>query len=178
MKGDYALATFAGGCFWCLKDAFEELNGVQSVTAGFTGGTMENPTYEDVRSGETGHCEAVQIIYQSPAVSYKILLQTYWRRIDPTDEGGQFSDRGSAYRTAIFYHTEEQKLLALESKNALQNSALFSSKIVTEVLPLSIFYVADDYQQTFAKKNNFFYCQYRKESGRDDFIKKIWDSDA
>ena len=176
MQENYAVATFAGGCFWCLKDAFDELDGVQSVIAGFTGGTMENPTYEEVRSGETGHCEAIQIAYLPTEVTYKELLQIYWRRIDPTDAGGQFSDRGDTYRTVIFYHTEEQRLLAFESKNALQNSSLFLSEIVTQILPTEIFYHADDYHQNFSRQNTFFYCQYRKESGRDEFIKNIWNS--
>ena len=176
MEEGSALATFAGGCFWCLKARFEELPGVRAVTAGFTGGTSENPTYESVRVGGTGHCEAIRILYQPAVVSYETLLKIYWRGIDPTDAEGQFTDRGDSYRTVIYYHTEVQKTLAVESKQALQESGLFAADIVTEILPAAPLYPADDYHQDFYKNNRFFYCQYRQTSGRDDFIKKMWRS--
>ena len=174
MEENCALATFAGGCFWCLKAAFEDLPGVRNVTAGFTGGILDNPTYEEVHAGGTGHCEGVQIVYQPEVVPYETLLKIYWRRIDPTDAEGQFTDRGDNYRTVIFYHTEEQQARAVESKKALQGSGLFAAEIVTEILPAGPFYAADDYHQDFSKNNRAFYCQYRQASGRDDFIEKMW----
>ena len=168
-------ATFAGGCFWCMADAFERLPGVESVTAGFTRGTEENPSYVDVvMVGNTGHIEAIQVTYQPALCSYEKLLTLYWRQIDPTDDEGQFADRGFIYSTAIFYHNEEQRLLAEQSKELLQKSGVFANPIVTEILPAMPFYPAEEFHQEYHKKNPDFYCQYRIESGRDDFIEKIW----
>lgn len=167
------LATFAGGCFWCMCAAFEGLPGV-TVTSGFAGGTEENPTYEEVASGLTAHVEAVQITYDPELCSYKELLNIFWRQIDPTDDEGQFADRGYHYRTAIFYHNEEQKQLAELSKKNLEESGIFSKPIVTEILPATAFYPAEDYHQSYHTKNPEFYCTYRKESGRQDFLEKMW----
>jgi len=168
------LATFCGGCFWCMVPPFEDLPGVESIKSGFTGGTEKDPTYEEVCMGLTSHREAIQITYDPELCSYKDLLSVYWRQIDPTDDGGQFADRGYTYLTAIFYHNEEQRQLAEQSKKALEESGIFSKPIVTEILPASDFYPAEDYHQDYHKKNYGFYCQYRKESGRDDFLQKIW----
>lgn len=170
------LATFAGGCFWCIAASFEDLPGVESVKAGFTGGTEENPTYEEVASALTFHVEATQISFQPEICSYKELLKIFWRQIDPTDEEGQFADRGYHYHTAIFYHNEEQKRLAEESKKALQESGLFSKPIVTEILPASNFYPAEEKHQSYHTKNPEFYCQYKRDSGRQAFLEKMWGS--
>ncbi len=169
------LATFAGGCFWCMADAFENLPGVESVTAGFTRGKEENPSYMDVvMVGGTGHIEAIQVAYHPESCTYQQLLSVFWRQIDPTDSEGQFADRGEIYSTAIFCHSEEQKMLAEQSKMALQESGIFSEPIVTEILPAMPFYPAEEFHQGYHRKNAEFYCQYRIDSGRDDFIEQIW----
>ncbi len=168
------LATFAGGCFWCMYAAFEDIPGVKSVKSGFTGGAEENPSYEEVESGLTFHLEAIQIEYDPEICSYKELLNVYWRQIDPTDDEGQFADRGYHYRTTIYYHNEEQRQLAELSKQNLQESGIFAKPIVTEIVPASAFYPAEDYHQSYHNKNPEFYCQYRKESGRQDFLEKMW----
>lgn len=167
------LATFAGGCFWCMFAAFEGIPGV-SVKSGFTGGTEENPTYEEVECGLTAHVEAIQISYDPELCSYKELLNVFWRQIDTTDDEGQFADRGYHYRTAIYYHDEEQKQLAELSKKNLEESKIFSKSIVTQILPATAFYPAEEYHQSYHTKNPEFYCSYRKESGRQDFLEKIW----
>ncbi len=169
-----AKATFAGGCFWCMEAPFEAMDGVRSVTSGYTGGHTENPTYQDVSSGQSGHLEAIQIEYDPAAVSYEDLLNVFWRQIDPTDGGGSFADRGPQYRSAIFFHNEKQQKLALASRQALAESGLFDRPVVTEVLPLAEFYPAEDYYQDYHKKNPVRYKFYRAGSGRDRFIKKIW----
>lgn len=168
------LATFAGGCFWCMVTPFEELPGIVSVVSGYTGGHTENPTYEEVCSHATGHAEAVQIAFDPDVFPYRKLLDIFWRQIDPTDPGGQFHDRGSSYRTAIFYHTEEQRKEAEASKRELAESGLFDKPIVTEIVPAGPFYPAEDYHQDYHKKNPFRYKMYRKGSGRDAFIDKHW----
>lgn len=170
----YKLATFAGGCFWCMVPPFDSMDGVITITSGYTGGFVENPTYEQVCTKSTGHFEAIQIEYDPNKVTYKQLLGIYWRQIDPTDAGGQFNDRGSSYKTAIFYHDEEQKKLALESKEILQNSGLFNKKIQTAILPSSKFYPAEDYHQDYYKKNplNYQACHYA--SGREEYLKQHW----
>lgn len=168
------VATFAGGCFWCMIAPFAELPGVEKVVSGYTGGHKENPTYEEVASKTTGHHEAVQITFDPDKTSYEELLDTFWRQIDPTDPGGQFADRGEPYRTAIFYHSEEQKQKAESSKRALAASGRFDKPIVTKILPAQTFYPAEEYHQDFYKKNPFHYEHYRRGSGRDDFIKKHW----
>lgn len=167
-------ATFAGGCFWCMKQPFERQKGVIDVIAGYTGGKTENPTYKQVSTGKTGHFEAVQILYDPSKISYKELLNTFWQQIDPTDSGGQFTDRGTQYKTAIFYHNKEQKQLAEQSIIDLETSKIFNKPIVTEILEASPFYKAEDYHQNYYKTCPIEYNSYKKGSGREDFIKEIW----
>ncbi|CEN80471.1 peptide-methionine (R)-S-oxide reductase MsrB [Paraclostridium sordellii] len=169
------LATFAGGCFWCMFKPFSNYDGVEKIIAGYTGGIFENPTYEEVCSEITGHLEAIQIVYDDTLVRYEDLLDIFWKQIDPTDEGGQFNDRGNRYKTAIFYHDENQKKLAMESKEALQKSNLFEDPIMTEILPAEKFYIAEEYHQDYYKKEPIHYELYFRGSGRYDFIKNNWD---
>jgi peptide methionine sulfoxide reductase msrA/msrB len=170
-------ATFAGGCFWCMEPPFEKLSGVVSVTSGYTGGTKENPTYEEVSTGTTGHREAVQVLYDPAKVSYVELLNAFWKAIDPTDDGGQFVDRGSQYRTGIFYHNEEQKRLAEESKHQIEASKRFPKPIVTEIRPFERFYAAEEYHQDFYKKSPMRYNTYKMFSGREEFLSSHWKND-
>ena len=167
-------ATFAGGCFWCMEPPFEKLAGVVEVISGYTGGHKANPTYEEVSAGKTGHVEAIQITYDPSKVSYSRLLDVFWRQIDPTDGGGQFVDRGQQYRSAIFYHNEEQKRLSEKSKVEMQKSGRFSKTIVTEIIRASVFYKAEEYHQDYYKKNPIRYKFYRFNSGRDQFLNKVW----
>jgi peptide methionine sulfoxide reductase msrA/msrB len=167
-------ATFAGGCFWCSESDFVKLHGVVEVISGYTGGSKANPTYQEVSSGNTGHYEAVQVLYDPEKVTYRELLDAYWRHVDPTDDGGQFVDRGPQYRTAIFYHNEEQKRQAEASKTEMARSGRFSRAVVTPILPLTTFYKAEDYHQDYFKKSPLRYKAYRNASGRDQFIEKIW----
>ena len=167
-------ATFAGGCFWCVESDFEKVDGVAEVISGYTGGQKENPTYEEVSAGGTGHVEAVQVLYDPKKVSYKELLDVFWRHVDPTDPGGQFVDRGQQYRTAIFYQDEEEKRLAEESKRNLESSGRFDKPIVTEILKLNGFYKAEAYHQDYYKTHALRYKYYRWNSGRDQFLKKAW----
>jgi peptide methionine sulfoxide reductase msrA/msrB len=167
-------ATFAGGCFWCMEAPFEQLNGVKEVISGYTGGHKERPTYEEVSSGKTGHLEAVQVTYDSSKITYKELLDVFWRQIDPTDPSGQFADKGSQYKTAIFYHNEEQKRLAEKSKKELEKSVRFDKPVVTEILKASTFYKAEDYHQNYYKTCPVKYDAYKKGSGRATFIKDKW----
>ena len=167
-------ATFAGGCFWCMEPPFEKLDGVKEVLSGYTGGQEINPTYKQVASGQTTHYESVQIKYDPNKVSYEKLLDVFWMQIDPTDAGGQFVDRGSQYKTAIFYHNANQKKLAELSKEKLDKSGRYKKAIVTEIIPSSKFYVAEEYHQDYYKKNRLNYKSYRYFSGRDKFLKKIW----
>lgn len=169
------LATFAGGCFWCMVQPFDELPGIISVTSGYTGGHKENPTYEEVCRETTGHYEAVQIAFNPDIFPYERLLELFWQQIDPTDAGGQFYDRGDSYRTAIFFHNEKQQQLAEESKKKLEESGRFKKPIVTEILPAKPFYEAEDYHQQYYQKSPVRYNQYRKGSGRDAYIKDHWD---
>jgi peptide methionine sulfoxide reductase msrA/msrB len=173
-ESEYEKATFAGGCFWCMEPPFENLEGVIDVVPGYTGGTKENPTYEDVSSGTTGHVEAVQITYDPQRISYKQLLEVFWTQIDPTDESGQFVDRGSQYKTAIFYHNDEQKKLAEESKAELAKSGRYNRPIVTEIRVYDKFYEAEDYHQDFYKKSPVRYKSYKFFSGREQFLEQIW----
>ncbi|SFM37288.1 peptide-methionine (S)-S-oxide reductase [Gracilibacillus orientalis] len=168
-------ATFAGGCFWCMVKPFDQWDGVESVISGYTGGHEVNPTYETVKAGTTGHYEAVQITYEPEKISYQQILDLYWPQIDPTDDGGQFHDRGPQYRTAIFYHNNEQKELAIGSFKELENSNRFQKDIVTKISPVSTFYPAEEYHQDFYKKNNEDYIEDREKSGRDEFIEKHWE---
>lgn len=169
-----ARATFAGGCFWCMEPPFEKLDGVVSVTSGYAGGPQRNPSYKQVSAGQTGHAEVVQVVYDPRRVKYTQLLDVFWRQIDPTDAGGQFVDRGSQYRPAIFYHNAEQKRLALDSRKKLAASGRFKKKIATEIVALKKFYPAEDYHQDFYKKSPAHYKRYRHGSGRDQFIQKYW----
>lgn len=171
------LAVFAGGCFWCMVTPFEEMPGVIRVTSGYIGGHTDNPTYEQVCSETTGHAEAVQIAYDPELMPYEKLLDIFWRSVDPTDEGGQFYDRGSSYRTGIFYYTEEQRQQAEASKAQLAASGRFSKPVVTEIVPATTFYPAEEYHQDYHKKNPFRYKMYRKGSGRDAFLKSHWNND-
>jgi peptide methionine sulfoxide reductase msrA/msrB len=168
------LATFAGGCFWCMVSPFEEMPGIIKVVSGYTGGHKANPTYQEVCSETTGHYEAIQITFDPHVFPYDKLLELYWNQVDPTDAGGQFHDRGSSYRTAIFYHNEAQKQKAEDSKKALGESGRFTKPIVTDILPASVFYSAEDYHQDYHKKNPSHYKRYRKGSGRDSFIEEYW----
>ncbi|MFZ3588481.1 peptide-methionine (S)-S-oxide reductase MsrA [Bacillus sp. DJP31] len=168
------LATFAGGCFWCMVKPFDELPGIVGIVSGYTGGTTENPTYEEVKTGVTGHYEAVQITYDPELFPYSKLVELYWPQIDPTDDGGQFIDRGSQYRTAIFYHSQEQQVEAENSRREVEASGRFKKPIVTEILPASIFYLAEEYHQGFYKKNPDEYKAERVTSGRDTFIEVNW----
>ncbi|MGG0586171.1 MULTISPECIES: peptide-methionine (S)-S-oxide reductase MsrA [Priestia] len=174
MTEQYEVATFAGGCFWCMVKPFDEQPGIIKVVSGYTGGHKENPTYKEVCSETTGHYEAVQITFDPEVFPYEKLLELYWPQIDPTDAGGQFADRGDSYRTAIFYHNEHQKTLAEESKQQLETSGRFSEPIATQILPAKPFYEAEEYHQGYYKKNKFRYAMYRRGSGRDRFIKENW----
>ena len=173
-----ALATFAGGCFWCMEPPFEKLPGVSAVVSGYAGGTEANPTYEQVSAGETGHVEAVQLTYDPAQVTYEQLLDVFWRQIDPTDDGGQFVDRGAQYRSAIFAHDQDQRVAAEASKAALASSGRFDTPLVTRIVAYTTFYPAEDYHQDYYKKSSLRYRYYRYRSGRDQFLDKVWGTDA
>ncbi|MBI4373603.1 MAG: peptide-methionine (S)-S-oxide reductase MsrA [Deltaproteobacteria bacterium] len=173
---EVAKATFAGGCFWCVEHAFRELRGVQEVVSGYSGGKNKNPTYEEVSSGRTGHFEAIQVGFDPKVVSYAELIEFFWRQIDPTDGGGQFVDRGSQYRTAIFYHDPGQKLIAERSKSDLDSSGKLQRPVVTEILPSTDFYPAEEYHQDYSRKNPLRYTMYSSHSGRDETLEEIWGS--
>lgn len=174
MNSTYELATFAGGCFWCMVKPFDEQPGIISVISGYTGGNVENPTYEQVCSDTTGHYEAVQITYDPTLFPYERLLDLFWRQIDPTDPGGQFADRGSSYRTAIFVHNDEQHKLAEQSKRQLAESGRFDKPIVTPILSAAPFYSAEDVHQHYYKHNPVRYKAYFAGSGRERFLKEAW----
>lgn len=167
-------ATFAGGCFWCMVKPFDMLPGIEEVVSGYTGGDLPNPTYEQVCSNATGHVEAVQITFQPDIFPYEKLLEVFWTQIDPTDDGGQFFDRGSSYKTAIFYHSEEQRLAAEKSKQELNNSGRFQKPVATQIIEAKPFYLAEDYHQEYYKKNPAHYNRYSVGSGRVGFIEKNW----
>ena len=169
-----AKATFAGGCFWCMEPPFDELPGVISTTSGYTGGSKPNPTYEEVSADGTGHAEAVQVLYDPAKISYTELLKVFWRNIDPTVKDRQFCDVGHQYRTAIFYHSEEQRRLAEESKAALEKTKPFPEPLVTEITATSAFYPAEDYHQDYYKKNPIRYKFYRYNCGRDQRLEQLW----
>ncbi len=173
-RADLPRATFAGGCFWCVEADFRKLEGVVEVTSGYTGGQVENPSYEAVSSGRTGHLEAVQVIYDPEKISYRKLVDYFFKHIDPTDPGGQFVDRGAQYRSAIFYHDEEQKGIAEEAKRELGASGHFKKPIATEITAFTRFYPAEDYHQDYFEKNPVRYGFYRWNSGRDQFVKHEW----
>jgi peptide methionine sulfoxide reductase msrA/msrB len=173
-SGEVALATFAGGCFWCMEPPFESLDGVTSVVSGFSGGSEVNPSYRQVASGGTGHREVVQVSFDPEIVSYERLLDIYWRQFDPTDAGGSFVDRGHQYSSAIYYHGEEQRALAKASSKELDTSGRFAKPIVTEIQPYKAFYAAEDSHQDYYKRNKIRYKYYRHNSGRDRFLDEIW----
>jgi peptide-methionine (S)-S-oxide reductase len=175
-QAETATATFAGGCFWCMEPPFDALDGVLSTTSGYTGGKVDHPSYEQVSSGATGHAESVQVVYDPAVVSYEKLLDVYWHNVDPLDAGGQFCDRGDQYRTAIFYHSEEQRTLAEQSKRALQSQ--LPGKIVTEIVPAGPFYPAEDYHQDFYQRNALRYNFYRFTCGRDHRLEEVWGAAA
>ncbi len=175
-KSKFNAAIFAGGCFWCMTPPFEKLDGVQKVICGYTGGTKENPTYEEVCTGATGHLESVFVIYDPKKVTYSQLLDTFWKNVDPTDPEGQFVDKGHQYQTAIFYQDDEQKNLAQMSKDQLQNSHIYNKPIVTEIRPFTKFYAAEDYHQDYYKKSPIRYKLYAQGSGREQYIESVWGS--
>ena len=173
-SAELATATFAGGCFWCTESDFEKVPGVVAVISGYIGGDIPNPTYEMVSSGVTGHYEAVQVRYDPARISYQELLEVFWRKVNPTDAGGQFVDRGGQYRAAIFFHDETQQALAEASKKNLAQSNRFSKPIVTQILKATVFYAAEEYHQDYYRKKPRRYAFYRSNSGRDRFLKKVW----
>ncbi|MFA9559122.1 peptide-methionine (R)-S-oxide reductase MsrB [Evansella sp. AB-rgal1] len=174
MANNVEKATFAGGCFWCMVKPFDEFPGIYKVISGFAGGTKENPTYEEVASGQSDHREVVQITFDPAIFPYEKLLDIFWRNIDPTDEGGQFFDRGEHYKTAIYYHNDKQKQLAKESKQKLEESQKFDKAIATDILPATEFYPADEGHQDYYKKNPFHYNRYFEGSGRKAFTESKW----
>lgn len=178
VKGGFAeeleKATFAGGCFWCMQPPYDKLKGVGKTTVGYTGGPEPDPTYEEVSTGKTGHAEAVEIVFDPMQTSYEKLLDLFWKNIDPTTQNRQFADIGTQYRTAIFYHNEEQKRLALASKEKLENSGKFKGPIVTEIAPAATFYPAEEYHQKYYQKCPIPYQLYKYGSGREGFLKHLW----
>jgi peptide-methionine (S)-S-oxide reductase len=169
-----ATATFAGGCFWCMEPPYDKLPGVVDTISGYTGGRIRNPTYEQVSSGGTGHYEALQVRYDPRKVTYEKLLEVFWMNIDPYDGAGQFCDRGSQYRAAVFYHDEEQRRLAEASKRQLETSGKLKGRIMTDFLPAPTFYRAEDYHQNYYQENPVRYKLYRYGCGRDRRLKEIW----
>ncbi|MBL8659294.1 MAG: peptide-methionine (S)-S-oxide reductase MsrA [Rhodospirillales bacterium] len=169
-------AVFAGGCFWCMVHPFDEIEGVKSVTSGYTGGTLANPTYEQVSAGGTGHLESVEVVFDPAKVGYQTLLDVYWRNIDPFDSGGQFCDRGASYRSAIFVANDEQRAAAEASKRALQQR--FGQPIATDIRPAGPFYRAETYHQDYYKKNPLRYRFYRYNCGRDARLEAVWGTEA
>jgi peptide-methionine (S)-S-oxide reductase len=173
-RGATAVATFAGGCFWCIEADLEKLEGVLSVTSGYTGGQTENPSYKEVSAGATGHAEAVRVVFDPAVISYEELLGHFWRSIDPTAEDRQFCDVGRQYRSAIFYHDEAQREAAERSRSELERSKPFEEPIVTEITPATAFYPAEASHQDYAKKNPIRYRYYRKGCGRDQRLAELW----
>jgi peptide-methionine (S)-S-oxide reductase len=167
-----AKATFAGGCFWCMEPPFDKVDGVVSTTSGYTGGTKKNPTYEEVSSGGTGHAESVQVVYDPSKVNYAKLLEVYWHNVDPTVANRQFCDVGEQYRTAIFYHDAEQKRLAEESKAEVQKK--LGKPVLTQIVPASAFWAAEEYHQDYYMKNPIRYKLYRNGCGRDARLEEVW----
>ena len=173
-----AVATFAGGCFWCVESDFDKVPGVLETVSGYTGGTVENPTYDAVTRGGTGHYEAVRITYDPAKVSYEKLLDVFWHSVDPTDAGGQFCDRGESYRTAVFAHSPEQKSAAAASKKAINESGELKGSIVTPILTAKAFYPAEDYHQGYYMKDPLRYRFYRFGCGRDNRLREVWGKEA
>jgi len=169
-------ATFAGGCFWCMEPPYAKLSGVHQSIVGYTGGLKKDPTYEEVCSGTTGHAEAVEIHFDPKLISYKELLAVFWQNINPTEINKQFADEGSQYRTAVFYHNDEQKKLAEASKKELEASGKFKQPIVTQIVPAAIFYPAEEYHQAYYQKSPTHYKMYRIGSGREGYLQRLWGS--
>ncbi len=165
-------AIFAGGCFWCVQEAFDDLKGVLSTTAGYTGGHIQNPTYDQVSHGNTGHYESLKVIFNPSIITYKKLLEIFWKNVDPLDDGGQFCDRGDSYRSAIFYFDDEQKSIALKSKNDVEKE--LKATVATKIVPAVKFYPAEDYHQEYHKKNPIRYKFYRYRCGRDNRLNEVW----
>ncbi len=165
-------ATFAGGCFWCMEDAFEKLHGVVLVTSGYNGGTVKNPTYEQVGTGKTGHVEAIEVVFDPKKITYQTLIDTYWTNIDPLNPDGQFCDRGDEYRAVIFFHGDAQRRLAEASRDRIEQQ--LHQKVATQIRPASEFHPAETYHQGYARKNPYPYGLYRKGCGRDELLKQIW----
>lgn len=176
-SSELSIATFAGGCFWCVESDFEKVLGVHQVISGFSGGDIANPSYKLVSAGGTGHVEAVQVYYDANTISYDDLLQVFWRQINPTDNEGQFVDRGKHYRPVIFYHDKNQQTIAESSKQKLQDSSRYNKPITTEITQFKAFYSAEDYHQDYYKKNPIRYKYYRFNSGRDQYLTKTWGDD-
>lgn len=177
-KGEVQEAMFAGGCFWCIEAAFEHVDGVVTAVSGFAGGTEENPTYEHVSSGTTDYLESVLVLYDPDVVTYRELVDYFWKQFDPTDDSGSFVDRGHQYTSAIFYFTDEQKREAEASKQALEDSGIFDDPIVTPIRTATPFYPAEQYHQDYYKENPIRYTYYRNGSGRDQFLKEVWGEDT
>lgn len=171
---EFKKAVFAGGCFWCMVEPFDSLPGIETVVSGFTGGHVENPTYNEVVCGGTGHTEAVEITYDPDKISYEDLVEIYWRQTDPTDAAGQFADRGEGYRPVIYYSNEEERQIAEQSKKNLEENGPFNEPIVTSIEPREPFYAAEDYHQDFYKKESAHYKRYSVGSGRVPFLEKHW----
>lgn len=169
-------AVFAGGCFWCVEEAFDAVQGVVSTVSGYTGGRVANPTYQQVSAGGTGHAEVVQVVYNPARVTYPQLLNVFWRNVDPLTANRQFCDRGSQYRSAIFYQGDEQRRLAEASKVALDGSGRFDTPIVTEIVPAARFYPAEEYHQNYHQKNPLRYKYYKFSCGRAKRLEEVWGS--
>lgn len=167
-------ATFAGGCFWCMQPIYDQLKGVKATMVGYTGGTKPNPTYEEVCLGTTGHTEAIEVTFDPSVVSYDQVIDVYWKNIDPTTPNRQFCDAGTQYRSGVYYHSEAQKKAAEASRDKLEKSGKFTKKIVTEILPATPFYPAEEYHQKYYVKNAIRYKLYKENCGRDQFLKKVW----
>lgn len=170
-------ATFAGGCFWCMVKPFDQFEGIEKVVSGYSGGHVENPTYEQVKTGTTGHLEVVEITFDPAVFSYEKLLDIYWQQIDPTDNEGQFQDRGEQYKPAIFVHTERQRQIAEQSRADLDASGRYKKPVNTEILDAAPFYTAEDYHQDYYKTNAEHYAEDRAQSGRDEFLEEVWQAE-
>lgn len=178
MSNDTEYATFAGGCFWCTEHAFLDMPGVVSITSGYTGGDMDDPGYRDVCEGDTGHAEAVRVEFDPAKITYRDLLDVFWRSIDPTDDGGQFADRGSQYRSAIFYHSDEQKAEAEASREEINASGRFLKPVATVIEPIQKFFPAEEYHQKYCLKNPLQFRSYHHGSGKAAALDRLWNGPA
>jgi len=173
-SGEPAKAYFAGGCFWCMEEAFEKVDGVIAAVSGYMGGTAQNPSYEEVSSGRTGHAESIEVLYDPSKVTYNQLLEAFWRNVDPITPSAQFCDHGTQYRAAIFYQNDQEKRFAEESKQAIEQSKRFTQPIVTQIVMASQFYTAEEYHQDFYKKNPIRYKFYKYNCGRAQRLDELW----